>query len=96
VVKTYDPVSGAALKYKTTKAAEVSRLVFALGRLGRSMAALPEVEATAPADAAEGKLAGVETGNAGVGDARGGGSGGAGSQPSVAGGGGKKKKKGKK
>jgi hypothetical protein len=42
VLKTYDPVSGVALKYRTTKAAEVSRLVNSLGRLGRSMAALPE------------------------------------------------------
>ncbi|KAF7533708.1 hypothetical protein G7Z17_g13468 [Cylindrodendrum hubeiense] len=31
VIKTYDPVSGATLKYRTTKAAEVSRLT-AVGR----------------------------------------------------------------
>lgn len=43
VLKTYDPVSGVTLKYRTTKAAEVSRLVHAsLGRLARKMAALPD------------------------------------------------------
>ncbi|KYK54564.1 hypothetical protein DCS_06524 [Drechmeria coniospora] len=42
VIKTYDPVSGVTLKYRTTKAAEVSRLIYsALGQLGRAMAALP-------------------------------------------------------
>ena len=36
-------MSGITLKYRTTKAAEVSRLIGAsLGRLGRSMAAVPE------------------------------------------------------
>lgn len=35
-------MSGVTLKYRTTKAAEVSRLVYsALGRLGRAMAAVP-------------------------------------------------------
>ncbi|KAF2466092.1 uncharacterized protein BDR25DRAFT_328213 [Lindgomyces ingoldianus] len=42
-LKTYDPVSGACLQYQTAKAAEVGRLVGSLGRLGRCMAALPEV-----------------------------------------------------
>jgi hypothetical protein len=43
VLKTYDSASGITLKYRTTKAAEVSRLIGAsLGRLGRSMAAVPE------------------------------------------------------
>lgn len=42
-LKTYDPISGVALKYRTTKAAEVSRLILSLGRLGRAMAALPDV-----------------------------------------------------
>ncbi|KAK1731204.1 hypothetical protein CaCOL14_009730 [Colletotrichum acutatum] len=37
VIKTFDPVSGVALKYRTTKAAEVSRLVTCLGALGRTM-----------------------------------------------------------
>ncbi|KGQ05228.1 Cyclin-dependent kinase G-1 [Beauveria bassiana D1-5] len=43
VLKTFDPRSGVTLKYRTTKAAEVSRLMgAAMGQLGRSMAALPE------------------------------------------------------
>ncbi|KAL8930123.1 MAG: hypothetical protein Q9172_000208 [Xanthocarpia lactea] len=41
VLKTYDPASGVCLKYKTDKAAEVGRLVAALGRCGRTMAGLP-------------------------------------------------------
>ncbi|KAI0014093.1 signal recognition particle 9 kDa protein-domain-containing protein [Xylariaceae sp. FL0662B] len=44
-LKTYDPHSGVCLKYRTTKAAEVSRLVLSLGRLGGRMAALPAPEA---------------------------------------------------
>ncbi|KAI2785239.1 signal recognition particle 9 kDa protein-domain-containing protein [Daldinia loculata] len=45
-LKTYDPHSGACLKYRTTKAAEVSRLIQSLGRpLGARMAALPLPEA---------------------------------------------------
>ncbi|OLN81607.1 hypothetical protein CCHL11_05534 [Colletotrichum chlorophyti] len=36
-IKTYDPVSGVALKYRTTKAAEVSRLITSLGTLGYTM-----------------------------------------------------------
>ncbi|KAK6004866.1 hypothetical protein QM012_007645 [Aureobasidium pullulans] len=43
-LKTYDPVSGTTLKYKTDKAAEVGRLIAAMGTLGREMAALPEVK----------------------------------------------------
>ncbi|KAK3333797.1 signal recognition particle 9 kDa protein-domain-containing protein [Cercophora scortea] len=43
VLKTFDPSSGVCLKYKTSKAAEVGRLVQMLGTLGRRMAALPEV-----------------------------------------------------
>ncbi|KAK3380373.1 signal recognition particle 9 kDa protein-domain-containing protein [Lasiosphaeria ovina] len=43
LLKTFDPQSGVALKYKTSKAAEVTRLVQMLGTLGRRMAALPEV-----------------------------------------------------
>ncbi|KAI2623847.1 signal recognition particle 9 kDa protein-domain-containing protein [Hypomontagnella submonticulosa] len=56
-LKTYDPHSGVCLKYRTTKAAEVSRLILSLGRpLGTRMAALPvpedadEVMADAPAE----------------------------------------------
>ena len=41
VLKTFDPNSGVTLKYKTSKAAEVTRLVQMLGQLGRRMAALP-------------------------------------------------------
>ncbi|KAI1808448.1 signal recognition particle 9 kDa protein-domain-containing protein [Daldinia bambusicola] len=59
-LKTYDPYSGVCLKYRTTKAAEVSRLIQSLGRpLGARMAALPlpeaadEVMADAPLAQAE-------------------------------------------
>ncbi|EGX91604.1 hypothetical protein CCM_05762 [Cordyceps militaris CM01] len=49
VLKTFDPCSGVTLKYRTTKAAEVSRLMgAAMGQLGRSMAALPDVSAEEP------------------------------------------------
>ncbi|KAM4055366.1 signal recognition particle 9 kDa protein (SRP9) domain-containing protein [Hirsutella rhossiliensis] len=49
VLKTYDPVSGVTLKYRTAKAAEVSRLVYsALGRLGRVMAAVPAEDIDEP------------------------------------------------
>lgn len=89
VLKTYDAHSGVTLKYRTTKAAEVSRLVLALGRLGRGMAALPELRDEDMTDApARDEEA----------EAR---SGAAASQapaqaPAAGGGGGKKKKKGKK
>jgi len=43
-LKTYDPVSGVCLKYRTEKAAEVGRLVAILGRLGKDMAGLPETD----------------------------------------------------
>ncbi|OMP83136.1 hypothetical protein BK809_0004517 [Diplodia seriata] len=43
-LKTYDPVSGVCLKYQTTKAAEVGRLIASLERLARAMAALPSVQ----------------------------------------------------
>ncbi|TKX26103.1 hypothetical protein C1H76_1629 [Elsinoe australis] len=43
-LRAYDPESGACLKYRTEKAAEVGRLIGGLGRMGRVMAALPEVE----------------------------------------------------
>ncbi|KAF2646178.1 hypothetical protein P280DRAFT_544573 [Massarina eburnea CBS 473.64] len=42
-LKTFDPDSGTCLQYETAKAAEVGRLIGSLGRLGRHMAALPEV-----------------------------------------------------
>ncbi|EKG17369.1 Signal recognition particle SRP9 subunit [Macrophomina phaseolina MS6] len=51
-LKTYDPASGVCLKYQTTKAAEVGRLINSLERLARTMAALPDVsEDIAMADA---------------------------------------------
>jgi len=43
-LKTYDPVTGVTLKYKTDKAAEVGRLITILSMLGRSMAGLPKME----------------------------------------------------
>ncbi|KAL1880492.1 hypothetical protein VTK73DRAFT_5879 [Phialemonium thermophilum] len=53
-LKTYDPVSGVTLKYRTCKAAEVSRLVQMLGGpLGRRMAGLPSAPAGTAAAAAE-------------------------------------------
>ncbi len=55
VLKTVDPASGVCLKYKTTKAAEVSRLVQLLGQLSRRqaglVAAVGESEDVAMADA---------------------------------------------
>ncbi|KAL2195508.1 signal recognition particle 9 kDa protein-domain-containing protein [Corynascus similis CBS 632.67] len=65
VLKTYDPHSGVTLKYKTSKAAEVTRLIQMLGTLGRRMAAVPVVEkaedegmADAPPTEADGAGAG--------------------------------------
>lgn len=95
IIKTYDPHSGVCLKYKTTKAAEVSRLVQLLGSLGRKMAALPDALAPVVEDDAAAGTATPPVGPAG------GAAGGAG-QPAQqaqagAGGGGKnKKKKGKR
>ncbi|GFP59301.1 hypothetical protein ACSS6W_008012 [Trichoderma asperelloides] len=89
VLKTYDPASGVTLKYRTTKAAEVTRLMSAaLGRLGKAMAGIQDVpeETMQDADAAVETPQGEQTPQQGV--AAGGGGGG--------GGGGKKKKKGKK
>lgn len=40
-LKTYDPVSGVTLKFKTDRAADVGRTIAGLGNLGRQMAALP-------------------------------------------------------
>ena len=87
VLKTYDTVSGITLKYRTTKAAEVSRLIGAsLGRLGRSMAAVPEPpaeEAMPDAPAEVDQKPATTTAQAQQ-------------APTQGGGGGKKKKKGKK
>ncbi|OTA61905.1 hypothetical protein K449DRAFT_382561 [Hypoxylon sp. EC38] len=107
-LKTYDPHSGVCLKYRTTKAAEVSRLILSLGQpLGARMAALPlpeaadEVMADAPAVVTEenkkeeGGVAAPASGASGGGS--GSGSKGQGQQQQNQGGGGKgKKKKGKK
>ncbi|KAF5546844.1 WD repeat [Fusarium phyllophilum] len=85
VLKAYDPISGATIKYRTTKAQEVTRLIHAsLGRLGRSMAAVPDIPEVTMADGdgatpAEESQAATPT-----------------PQAAQGGGGGKKKKKGKK
>ncbi|KAF2873854.1 signal recognition particle 9 kDa protein-domain-containing protein [Massariosphaeria phaeospora] len=91
-LKTYEPASGACLKYETNKAAEVGRLIGNLSRLGRHMAAIPGAteDLSAPAEPmdistpiGEGDVKMVDA--AATDKASGGG-----------GGGGKKKKKGKK
>ena len=41
-LKAFDPESGVCLKFKTDRAADVSRLINGLGRLSRHMAALPQ------------------------------------------------------
>ncbi|RPA92754.1 hypothetical protein L873DRAFT_1708509 [Choiromyces venosus 120613-1] len=41
-LKTYDPVSGALVKFRTSKIAIVGRLVAGLNRLGRQQAGVPE------------------------------------------------------
>ncbi|KAE9372304.1 hypothetical protein N431DRAFT_483125 [Stipitochalara longipes BDJ] len=98
-LKTYDPASGATLKYSTNKAAEVSRLIQILGRLARPMSGLPEVKDDVPV---LGAGAGVEGEGSGVGTptvesvpalAA---AGKPGQQAQGGGAGGKKKKKGKK
>ncbi|KAF7548833.1 hypothetical protein G7046_g8540 [Stylonectria norvegica] len=83
-IKTFDPVSGVTLKYRTTKAAEVSRLIYSsLGKLGRNMAAVPEApEELMPDAPAEEDVKPVVVQ--------------ASQPPTQQGGGGKKKKKGKK
>ncbi|MCJ1357071.1 MAG: hypothetical protein MMC33_007067 [Icmadophila ericetorum] len=64
VLKTFDPVSGTCLKYRTDKAAEVGRLVGGLGRCGRVMAGLKEKEGKMDVDGGEdegGKVEGSGT-----------------------------------
>lgn len=51
VLKTYDPTIGVTLRYRTHKAAEVSRLILAVGRLSNLMAGLPEVREEEMTDA---------------------------------------------
>ena len=41
-LKTYDPVSGVVLKYRTDRAAEVGRLMGGLSKCGHAMAAVAE------------------------------------------------------
>ncbi|KAG0129164.1 signal recognition particle 9 kDa protein-domain-containing protein [Tuber indicum] len=45
-LKTYDPVSGALVKYRTSKIAVVGRLVAGLNRLGRQQAGVSEPTVT--------------------------------------------------
>ena len=59
VLKAYDPRSGTCLKYRTDKAAEVGRLVGALGRLARGMCGLAHAEGPGAA-AEERRVEGVE------------------------------------
>ncbi|KAJ4391427.1 hypothetical protein N0V93_005044 [Gnomoniopsis smithogilvyi] len=62
IIKTYDPQSGVCLKYKTSKAAEVGRLVQMLGSLGRNMGGLKSAPITAPTVEEEvGAVAGTAT-----------------------------------
>lgn len=88
ILKTFDPASGVCLKYKTSKAAEVGRLVQMLGSLGRNMgglkaapitAAVVEEDAAVGAGTATPPVPAVAAPAAGGGDGKG-----------------KKKKKGKK
>ena len=60
-LKTYDPVSGICLKYKTDKAAEVGRLVASLGSCGRIMAALPAREETEIKEKVADEMEGIAT-----------------------------------
>ncbi|GJN76799.1 signal recognition particle protein (SRP9) domain-containing protein [Purpureocillium lilacinum] len=94
VLKTHDTASGTTLKYRTTKAQEVSRLMgAALGRLGKSMAAVPADtadEAMPDAAAAGGVQEGGKAGSGTASPAQ------QPQQPQQGGGGGKKKKKGKR
>lgn len=95
ILKTYCPHSGVCLKYKTTKAAEVGRLIQMLGSLGRGMAGLPiSVAATAAPVVEEEAITGTATPPVGgTAPATGLPAGGA---PGGEGGKGKKKKKGKR
>ncbi|KAF8474000.1 signal recognition particle 9 kDa protein-domain-containing protein [Kalaharituber pfeilii] len=53
VIKTYDPVSGAGVKFATNKAADIGRLVGVLGRAGRFMGGLGRAVPVGGADAGE-------------------------------------------
>ncbi|KAI0145702.1 signal recognition particle 9 kDa protein-domain-containing protein [Hypoxylon sp. NC0597] len=102
-LKTYDPHSGVCLKYRTTKAAEVSRLILSLGQpLGARMAALPlpeaadEVMGDAPAAGEEKREEATPAAGAGAGGSKGQGQGQHQGGGGGGGGGKGKKKKGKK
>jgi hypothetical protein len=41
-LKTYDPVSGAVIKFKTSKIADVGRIIAGLHRLAREQAGVPQ------------------------------------------------------
>ncbi|EON69584.1 hypothetical protein W97_08844 [Coniosporium apollinis CBS 100218] len=98
-LKTFDPESGVCLKYQTTKAAEVGRLIASLGKLGRGMAGLAELAEDAtmvdapPTEQGPGlstpvsDAAGKEA-KPGASETK--------AAPQAGGGGGKKRKKGKK
>ncbi|KXH55391.1 hypothetical protein CNYM01_11195 [Colletotrichum nymphaeae SA-01] len=90
VIKTFDPVSGVALKYRTTKAAEVSRLITCLGALGRTMSTSKPATLDAAAATKDEPMAdaGGEDTPAGAATPV--------EKSQAAAGGGKKKKKGKK
>lgn len=110
ILKTFCPHSGVCLKYKTSKAAEVGRLVQMLGSLGRNMSGMPALPlSAAPAVVEEevgpGAGGGVATppvgGQPSAAAATAGAGAGAGAGGTAGGGGGeggkgKKKKKGKR
>ncbi|PTB62251.1 hypothetical protein BBK36DRAFT_1145043 [Trichoderma citrinoviride] len=94
VLKTYDPVGGVTLKYRTTKAAEVTRLMgAAMGRLGKAMAGVQDVAEEEMRDADAAAVEGDAGAQQPQGQAQ---KEGQQQQQQQGGGGGKKKKKGKK
>lgn len=95
VLKTFDPVSGVCLKYRTNKAAEVGRLVASLGQCGRVMAALP-VKEQAKEHGADVDVGAVKEEGSGGGDSKAAAGDASGGVGGGSGGGGKKKKKGKR
>ncbi|KAF3910878.1 hypothetical protein ABW20_dc0106884 [Dactylellina cionopaga] len=58
-LKTYDPISGSLIKFRTDKISDVGRMVAGLHRLGRSMAGLKDIPpAETTAATTEGATAG--------------------------------------
>ncbi|KAL4968858.1 SRP9/SRP21 family protein [Aspergillus stella-maris] len=100
-LKTYTPEAGICLKYRTNKAAEVGRLITALGLLagGADLSSLDKAASVGTAAGATGgadvEMGGMEDATAGTAQAATGGAG-AGSGAAGKGGKGKGKKKGKK